>query len=113
MPEARVVYGETRQSVFATDGRLKYIYYFAGGVEQLFDVQNDPDDCHNLAGGAEHAEAVAALKAGLIDHLRENDRPAVVDGALQVREAELDIDKLRARNTAAWRGPLRYGQGYG
>ena len=31
---------------------------------------------------------------------------------LLMSEAALDYDALRARNTAAWRGPLRYGQGY-
>ncbi len=113
LPRERVIFGETRESVFATDGRLKYLYYFAGGVEQLFDVGSDPDDCHNLAGEPEHAASQAALKARLIAYLSANDRPAVVDGELLVRELALDADELRARNTAAWRGPLRYGDGYG
>ena len=113
LPRERVIFGETRESVFATDGRLKYLYYFAGGVEQFFDVGSDPDDCHNLAGEPEHAAAQAALKARLIAYLSANDRPAVVDGELLVRELALDADELRARNTAAWRGPLRYGDGYG
>ncbi len=113
LPRERVIFGETRESVFATDGRLKYLYYFAGGVEQLFDVGSDPDDCHNLAGEPEHVAAQAALKARLITYLSANDRPAVVDGELLVRELALDADELRARNTAAWRGPLRYGDGYG
>ena len=113
LPEDRVLYGETRDSVFATDGCLKYIYYFAGGLEQLFDVGGDPDDRHNLAGRTEYAAAQAALKAGLIDYLSANERPAVVDDDLLVRDMSLDIDQLRARNSTAWRGPLRYGQGYG
>ncbi len=113
LPEDRVIYGEAPESVFATDGRLKYIYYFAGGVEQLFDVLSDHDDRHNLAGQPEYKAAQAALKAGLIDYLRANERPAVVGGDLLVRDMSLDIDELRARNSAAWRGPLRYGQGYG
>ena len=113
LPEDRVIYGETRDSVFATDGRLKYIYYFAGGVEQLFDVRSDPDDRHNLAGRTEYVASQAALKAGLIEYLRANERPAVVDGGLLVRDISLDTDELRARNSAAWRGPLRYGDGYG
>lgn len=112
-PQERVIFGESPLSVFATDGRLKYIYYFAGGVEQLFDVKSDPDDCHNLAGKAEYAAAQAALRARLIAYLSVNNRPAVADGDLRVEEMSLDIDELRARNTAAWRGPLRYGDGYG
>ncbi|MCY3916453.1 MAG: sulfatase-like hydrolase/transferase [Chloroflexi bacterium] len=113
LPVDRVIYGESRDSVFATDGCLKYIYYFAGGVEQLFDVRSDPDDRHNLAGKPAYAAAQAALKAGLIDCLCANERPAVVDGDLLTSDMSLDLDELRARNSAAWRGPLRYGQGYG
>ncbi len=112
LPEGRVIYGETRHSVFATDGRLKYVYYFAGGAEQLFDISGDSDDRHNLAGQAEHAAAQAALKAGLVRCLEANQRPAVEAGELLVTDADLDIAALRARNPWAWRGPLRYGQGY-
>ena len=59
-----------------------------------------------------YADTQATLKAGLIAYLMANKRPAVVDGALHVTETQLDFDELRAQNTAAWRGPLRYGQGY-
>ena len=113
LPQERVIFGEAPGSVFATDGRLKYIYYFAGGIEQLFAVRSDPDDCRNLAGQAEYVAAQAALKASLIAYLGANGRPALVDGELRNDDASLDVDELRARNAAAWRGPLRYGQGYG
>ena len=113
LPEERVIYGETRESVFACDGRFKYIYYFNGAAEQLFDLSSDHDDRFNLAGLSTCADIQAELRAGLINYLRANERPGVVDGDLLKTETELDFDKLRARNTAAWRGPLRYGQGYG
>ncbi len=112
LPKERLIYGETRHSVFATDGRLKYIYYFAGAAEQLFDVRADPDDTRNLARLPQHADAKAALKASLIAYLETKERPAVVDGKLLETNAQLDEDALRARNPWAWRGPLRYGQGY-
>ena len=113
LPAERNLYGETRHSVFATDGRFKYIYYFDGAIEHLFDLRSDSDDVYNLAGLPTYADTQAALKAGLIAYLGANERPAVVDGALVATETQLDYDKLRASNTAAWRGPLRYGQGYG
>ena len=113
LPEERVIYGETRESVFACDGRFKYIYYFNGAAEQLFDLSSDHDDRCNLAGLSTVANVQAELRAGLISYLRANDRPGIVDGDLLETEATLDFDELRARNTAAWRGPLRYGQGYG
>lgn len=113
LPEERVICGESRGAVFATNGRLKYIHYFAGGSEQLFDVSSDADDRFNLARQAEYGEELRALKTELIAYLRANERPSVVDGELLVTETTLNIDQLRAQNTAAWRGPLRYGQGYG
>ena len=113
LPHGRVIYGETSHSVFATDSQFKYIYYFDGAAEQLFDLSRDSDDGHNLAGLPAFSDAQAGLKAGLIRYLRSNERPAVANGNLLATETKLDFDELRARNTAAWRGPLRYGQGYG
>ena len=112
-PDDRTLYGETTQSVFAVNRDFKYIYYFDHGIEQLFDVNADANDCHNLAAQPELAGVLDSLKAGLIRYLQANQRPAVAGDELLVIESELDIDKLRAQNTAAWRGPLRYGQGYG
>ena len=113
LPEDRTIYGETQQSVFATDGVFKFIHYFAHGAEQLFHLNRDADDRDNLAGQETYADAQAALKTALINYLRANRRPAVVEDALLVTDSPLDCDKLGAQNTAAWRGPLRYGQGYG
>ncbi len=113
LPEKRTIFGETQQSVFATNGRFKFIYYFDHAVEQLFDLSSDSDDRHNLAGQVGYAAVQEELKAGLIGYLCANQRPAVVDGELLATESSLDEDKLRAQNAAAWRGPLRYGQGYG
>jgi len=113
LPQERVVFGETRHSVFATDGIFKYIHYFANGAEQLFDLPNDSDDQFDLARVDKYAEMKAALKSALVAYLTEKARPALVDGELRADRASLDYDKLRARNTAAWRGPLRFGQGYG
>ena len=111
-PERRVIFGETSESVFATDGAFKYVYYFEGGIEHLFHTAEDPDDLRNLAGEPACARRQDQLKSQLIAYLGRNRRPGVADGALRSLEGELDFDALRARNSAAWRGPLRYGQGY-
>ncbi len=113
LPDDRVMFGETRDSVFATDGRFKYSYFFNGAAELLFDLAADSDDLHNLAGLSRFAEVQAGLRAALTSYLRANDRPCIADGDLLATESTLDYDKLRARNNAAWRGPMRYGQGYG
>ena len=46
-----------------TDNRTKYLYYVEGGIEQLFDVENDPDEITNLAEDDAHAETLGHLVA--------------------------------------------------
>ena len=111
-PENRVIFGETSDSVFATDGAFKYVYYFEGGTEHLFHIEADPSDSRNLSGDTAFALRQENLKSRLIAYLQRNKRPCIVNDALRIDEAELDVDALRARNAAAWRGPLRYGDGY-
>lgn len=114
LPANRVVFGETRDSAFATDGRLKYIYYLDRGIEQVFDPVSDPDDLTDLSASAEHALRAGQLKSALIDYLAGFDRPFVDQaGRLRVTHDTLDEAALRAQNNAAWRGPLRFGMGYG
>ena len=114
---ARVICGECGEgndaTAFATDGRFKYIYYTRGGVEHLFDVQADRENLHNLASDPAHAERKQALKAHLLAYLQRFERPLVVDGEFIVADPTLDEQALHARNPWAWRGPMRYGQGYG
>lgn len=113
----RVVCGECGQAengtAFATDGRFKYIYYTQGGVEHLFEIETDPDNLRNLAHEADYAAVKARLKDHLIAYLTRFDRPMVSQGQLLATEPELDALSLHARNPWAWRGPMRYGQGYG
>ncbi|UCC65308.1 MAG: hypothetical protein JSV36_09820, partial [Anaerolineae bacterium] len=114
--EGRIVcgeYGREAGTAFATDGRFKYVYYARGGIEHLFDVVHDPEDLHNLAHSADHRTTVDELKTALIRYLEQFVRPMVEDGRLVTAEAELDEHALRGRNPCAWRGPMRYGQGYG
>lgn len=114
LPSERIIFGETRTSVFATDGRFKYIYYLDGGVEHLFNVVADPDDLHNLAQETAVAGEKKRLKHALQAYLTQHARPVLDEnGEFVVVTRQLDETALQAENMAAWRGPLRYGQGYG
>lgn len=110
--DTRIICGESSESAFATDGRHKYIYYPGGGVEQLFDVRSDPDDLHNRIDDEGLRAERDRLHTALIAHLMRFERPMAAGGQLAVRQIDLDERALRARNPMAWRGPLRFGQGY-
>jgi arylsulfatase A-like enzyme len=113
LPDERIIFGETRDSVFATDGRLKYLYYVDRGIEQVFDPKADPDDLNDLSGYDDAMKRAAPLKAALIDYLTGLKRPIIDEsGKLRVTDVALDESALRAQNQAAWRGPLRFGMGY-
>jgi len=63
----------THSNHFLTDGRMKYVWLCHSGREQLFDLQADPGECHNLAALPERAEALTLWRSRLIEHLK--DRP--------------------------------------
>jgi len=92
-----------------TDGRWKYIHYAEGGTEQLFDLENDPNELTNLAGKPEAREEQARLKKELIARHEARGSEAVKNGKLVphpvIQRSEADL-----RNSA-WPGyhTERYG----
>ena len=107
-----VVCGEGRDSAFCTDGRWSYLYYPHGGVEQLFDNAGDPENLCDLSVASDAADVKQALQQALVQHLDAFERPMVKDGRLAEFEAKVEPVQARRANPCAWRGPMRYGQGY-
>ena len=64
-----------------------------------------------------HSHRVRSLRLEpaqrLIDYLAGFNRPLVQDGDLAAADPALDRASLHTRNPWAWRGPIRYGRGYG
>ena len=48
-------------------------------AEELYDVHQDPDQMHNLAGDPEYAEVQVRLRQQLLEELRAKNDPRVVD----------------------------------
>ena len=71
------LYGEYGEAAEATrmvrDHRDKLIYYAYGNRMQLFDLQEDPCECRDLAGSADHAEIRAQLTELLATQRYGND----------------------------------------
>ncbi len=108
----RVVFGETPETASAQDEEFKYIFYRAGGVEQLFNTKSDPDDAANLITEPGRAEEAKRLKEELIEYLKSNNSDLVRGNGLRACPADFDAAKARARNPLACRGPMRGGMGY-
>ncbi|MDA0746511.1 MAG: sulfatase-like hydrolase/transferase [bacterium] len=64
------------------DGRFKLIYYPVGNQEQLFDIDNDPRECTDLAQNPTHANDLNRLKKILIDNLYGDDTTWIKNGEL-------------------------------
>jgi arylsulfatase A-like enzyme len=73
--------------------RWRYIRY-ADGSEELYDMQNDPNEWHNLAGKPEHAPVIAEHKKWL----PKPDRPLAPNSASRI----LTYDP--ATDEAVWEG---------
>jgi arylsulfatase len=86
-PERRAyLYGECGEDAMATrmirERRYKLIYYPVGNHIQLFDLENDPEERHNLAGLPQYADVETRLTCLLIDELYGGDEKWVNDGEL-------------------------------
>ena len=68
-----------------TDGRWKYLYMAMDGEEQLFHLEKDPHELHNLAGLPEYANELRTWRGRLVEHLQERGNLWVRNGALVPR----------------------------
>lgn len=88
VPEAKrdYLYGELWEDDRATrmirGPQHKLIYYAVGNRFQLFDLQNDPDELHNLAEDPAHAEVLEEYTRLLMAEIHGSDREWIRDGKL-------------------------------
>ncbi len=65
-----------------TDGREKYVWFSQTGRELLFDLENDPDELHDLSG--EESQRVEMWRARLAEELEGREEGFAQNGALVV-----------------------------
>ncbi len=87
-----------------TDGRWKYIWYPEGSIEQLFDVQSDPDERTNLAGRTEHAGQKERLRREMVRRHERRSSAAVEGGQMKNRPPVTAGDSERERRSRMWSG---------
>jgi arylsulfatase A-like enzyme len=69
-----------------TDGRMKYIYHAFDGEEQLFDVEKDPHELHDLAGDPAAGAQLRMWRNRMIEHLSIRGERWVKNGKLATRK---------------------------
>lgn len=71
---------EPRQAAMVTDGRWKYCYAQAGPTEELYDLQEDPNELVNLAVRGDAAKLLGPWRERLIAEARRLGDVALLDG---------------------------------
>ena len=72
-----------------TDGHWKYIYGSVDGGEQLFCLDSDPTELHDLAAEGKHAATLEAWRKRLAEFLAPRGPEWVKDGQLQHRKPQM------------------------
>jgi len=79
--------------------RWKYIFY-QGFAPQLFDLEADPDEQHDLGQSADHADIRAELHEGLFDWLRQRRSRRTISDEMVVKRT--DTSKSRGFLIGKW-----------
>lgn len=69
-----------------TDGKIKYIWNFNNGTEQLFDLTKDPHELKNIAENRKYRKVLEKMREAMVSHLSERGEPYVKDGKLMIVE---------------------------
>ena len=71
------------------DGKIKYVWNFHTGKEELFDLRKDPNELVECSGKPAYATQLKEMRQAMVDHLAERDETFVKDGKLVVRETTM------------------------
>lgn len=86
------IYKKDNAWVALTDGQYKYIYFTLTGQQQLFDLQNDPQEMYDLASERvldNNRNLVIKWRKKMIKHLEIRGEKWVKNGELQVQEKSI------------------------
>lgn len=67
-----------------TDGKIKYVWRFFTGTEELFDLEKDSHESRNVIHDKRYDQIYKEMKKAMIEHLSERGDEFVKEGKLQV-----------------------------
>lgn len=79
--EHSACYSEDMAMQYLTDGRYKYIWFTKDGREQLFDLDADPEELHDLSRNSAYSDVLALWRNRLAQELRCRTCDGITDGA--------------------------------
>lgn len=97
-PFREYTFGHCTSAYAVSDGTYKYQWFDDEGQEFLFDLRNDPHDCHDLAESPEHAETTNRLRAQLIEWMGTHGDEHVKEGTLVTTPRDLQLERAHAGN---------------
>lgn len=87
--EHAAIYEHNNYWAGLTDGKMKYIWFFRTGEEQLFDLKSDPGETKNLAKNEKYNKDLLQWRDYMIKHLSERGEPYVKNGKLNIFEKNI------------------------
>lgn len=72
-----------------TDGKIKYIWFFLTGEEQLFDLVHDAGEVNDLSKESSCQELMKVMRQAMAEHLQERGEEWVKNGKLVIRKESL------------------------
>lgn len=84
--EHDVCYGKSNHWNALANSKWKYIFHAFDGQEQLFDLENDPGELHDLAKDGAHSKTLVEWRQRMVDHLSVRGEKWVKNGKLQIRK---------------------------
>jgi len=86
-----------------TDGRWKYLWYYVDGSEQLFDLETDPHELHDLSDVSQHGGRKRDLRDRTVAELDRRGGSFLRDGDLYARPHEPPLERdLRSKGFPGW-----------
>jgi arylsulfatase A-like enzyme len=96
-------YSTEQEMQYVTDGRRKYVWLPRLGIEQFFDLEQDPGECDNLIGDVERDGEIARWRGYLIEELAARECGWVREGRLVTPPDEPLVSPYRE---VRWQGAL-------
>ena len=85
-----MTYDDVFNNHFLTDGREKFIWLSHTGQELLFDLENDPQEMHNLATDSNESR-VKVWRDRMVDELKDRPEGFVEGGKLVAGKTHVPI----------------------